>query len=228
MRSNREGGRFALRAEDRAVGTPNLIAPRNPGTVLAPQESLRIGRFIKGRPGRDSGIAQSRGHPARDVDFIIPGDLAGARHGVRDPRTDACHVTQNQASSWGSRFFTPAVTKVAEQPEFFHILGATPYALRRGGISLRLRAEDPQTVASECGTSLQMLSAHYAFAIEDLRQHGPRPVDVEWRAARAARVDSKPHKEGLRTAFKRDRGGGESSRKSFFAWLSAHRQAQPE
>ncbi|MGA9875373.1 MAG: hypothetical protein WBQ21_06145 [Solirubrobacteraceae bacterium] len=30
-----------------------------------------------------------------------------------------------------------------------------------------------------------MLSDHYAFAIEDLRRHGPRPADVEWRAAQA-------------------------------------------
>ena len=52
---------------------------------------------------------------------------------------------------------------------------------------MRLRAEDPQTVADECGTSLQMLDAHYAFAIDDLRRFGPRPFDVEWRAARAAR-----------------------------------------
>ena len=164
-----------------------------------------------------------RGRPARDIDFIIAGNLAGPQHGVRDPRTGACHVTQNQAGSWGSRFFTPAVTKVAEQPEFFQILGATPYALRRGGISLRLRAEDPQTVASECGTSLQMLSAHYAFAIEDLRQHGPRPVDVEWRAARAAQADNKPHDEDKRG---HDRGG--RGRESFLAWFSARRGARRE
>jgi nickel/cobalt transporter (NiCoT) family protein len=45
------------------------------------------------------------------------------------------------------------VRAVAEHPAFARILGATPYALRRGGIWLRLRSEDPQTVASECGTS---------------------------------------------------------------------------
>jgi hypothetical protein len=135
------------------------------------------------------------GYPARDLDFILPGDLAGAQHGVRDPRTDACHFSENQARSWGARFFTPAVKKVAEHPEFFPILGATPYALRRGGISLRLRAEDPQTVASECGTSLKMLSDHYAFAIEDLRRHGPRPADVEWRAARAAQPKRESHEQ---------------------------------
>ncbi len=122
----------------------------------------------------------------------------------------------------------PAVRKVAEQPEFFHILGATPYALRRGGISLRLRAEDPQTVASECGTSLQMLSAHYAFAIEDLRQHGPRPVDVEWRAAREARMDSKPREEDQGADIKGGSGNGGRGRKPFLAWLSASRRARRE
>jgi hypothetical protein len=49
------------------------------------------------------------------------------------------------------------------------------HALRRGGMSLRLRAEDPQTVASERGTSLGMPSEHYAYAIADLRRQGPRP-----------------------------------------------------
>ncbi len=126
------------------------------------------------------------GHPARDVDFILPGDLAGARWGVRDAPTGACHFSGNQAQKWGPKFFNPAVQKVAERPQFANILGATPYALRRGGISLRLRAEDAQTVAKECGTSLQMLDAHYAFAIDDLRRFGPRPAEVEWRGARDA------------------------------------------
>jgi len=97
------------------------------------------------------------------------------------------------------------------------------YALRRGGISLRLRAEDPQTVASECGTSLQMLSAHYAFAIQDLRQHGPRPADVEWRAARAARI-ARSHEEDPSASIKAAGQGGRR-RKSFFAWLSARKRA---
>jgi hypothetical protein len=140
------------------------------------------------------------GHPARDVDFIIPGDLGGAQHGISELRTSACHFTQSQAKSWRAKFFKPAVNKVAERPEFAHILGATPYALRRGGISLRLRAEDPQTVASECGTSLQVLSAHYAFAIEDLRRSGPRPVDIEWRAARTAQAERQSQEQARRAA----------------------------
>ena len=126
------------------------------------------------------------GHPARDTDFIVPGALMGAEQGVRDPATGAVHLSRAQAKKWGQTRFKPAVGAVAGRAEFAGILGATPYALRRGGISLRLRTEDPQIVASECGTSLKMLSDHYSFPIEDLRHHEPRPADVEWRAARAA------------------------------------------
>ena len=126
------------------------------------------------------------GHPARDVDFIVPGDLTGARQGVRDLATGAVHLSRAQAKKWGQTRFKPAVVAVARCAEFACVVGATPYALRRGGISLRLRTEDPQIVASECGTSLKMLSDHYSFPIEDLRHHEPRPADVEWRAARAA------------------------------------------
>ncbi len=83
-------------------------------------------------------------------------------------------------------------------------------------------------MASECGTSLQMLSAHYAFAIEDLRQHGPRPVDVEWRAARAARMDSKPREEDQSAEVKGERDRGVRGRESFLAWFSARRGARRE
>jgi hypothetical protein len=126
------------------------------------------------------------GRAAGDTDFIIPGDLTSPEHGVREVETGACHLSKAQAKIWGADCFTPAVRATAERREFARILGATPYALRRGGISLRLRTEDPQTVASECGTSLKMLSDHYSFPIEDLRQHEPRPADIEWRAARAS------------------------------------------
>lgn len=124
---------------------------------------------------------------------------------------------------WGRRCFTPAVRKAAEREEFARIVGATPYALRRGGISLRLRTEDPQTVASECGTSLKMLSDHYSFAIEDLRDHQPRPADVEWRAARTALVESRAHEEV--PPAETDHDGMRPRRKPFIAWLSARRRA---
>jgi integrase len=83
------------------------------------------------------------GHPARDSDFIIPGDLTDAGNGVLDPATDAIHVSRAQAKKWGTTRFRSAVRAVAKRPDFASILLATPYSLRRGGISLRLRTEVP-------------------------------------------------------------------------------------
>lgn len=164
------------------------------------------------------------GHATRACDFIIPGDIAGAQYGARDPMSGACHVTASQARSWGGRFFAPAVKKAAQHPGFASILGATPYALRRGGISLRLRAEDPQTVASECGTSLKMLSEHYAYAIEDLRRQGPRSADVEWRAARAAHTEFCSPEEASRTDAPPE---PRRRRRILSAWLKARRDVSP-
>jgi hypothetical protein len=113
------------------------------------------------------------------------------------------------------------VQAVAQRPEFARILGATPYALRRGGISLRLRIEDPQTVASECGTSLKMLSDHYSFPIEDLRQQEPRPADIEWRAARTALIERCARERALST---QSNGEEKRSRRRFAAWFAAGRR----
>jgi hypothetical protein len=169
-------------------------------------------------------ILTQAGHPARANDFIIPGNLANPRHGVREAETGACHLSKSQAKTWGADCFTPAVQAVAQRPEFTRILGATPYALRRGGISLRLRTEDPQTVASECGTSLKMLSDHYSFAIEDLREHEPRPVDVEWRAARAALTERRTQEQALAVGPTPE--GTTRPRRKLSAWFPARRRSQ--
>jgi hypothetical protein len=166
-------------------------------------------------------ILTQSGRPARDIDFIIPGDLTHARHGVREAETGACHLSKSQAKTWGREFFTPTVRAVAQRPEFARIFGATPYALRRGGISLRLRTEDPQVVASECGTSLKMLSDHYSFPIEDLRQQEPRSVDVEWRAARTAISKRRLHEQAQRA--KTDHEVARRQRK-FFAWFPTRKR----
>lgn len=127
------------------------------------------------------------GYPSRGVDFVIPGDLAGKDYGVRDARTGACHVTGNQAQKWGPRYLTPAVNSVADsQAGYVNLRGATPYGFRRGGISMRLRGEDAQSVAHQCGTSLEMLSQHYSYEIDTVGYLGPRSVDEQWREARAA------------------------------------------
>jgi hypothetical protein len=96
-------------------------------------------------------------------------------------------MTGSQAHKWPSKYFTPAVRAVAERwpAEHREIVGATPYSLRRGMISLRIRAgEDRQTIAKHCGTSVEMLERSYSFAIEDLEDVGPKSAEEERVCAR--------------------------------------------
>ena len=105
-------------------------------------------------------------------------------------------MTGNQAHKWPSKFFTPAVRKVAERwpKEHGDILGSTPYSLRRGMISLRIRAgEDRQTIAKQCGTSVDMLERNYSFVIEDLEDEGPKPAEEERLHARQLALAGSTH-----------------------------------
>jgi hypothetical protein len=98
-------------------------------------------------------------------------------------------MTGNQAHKWPGKYFAPAVRKVAEQwpDEHGDISGATPYSLRRGMISLRIRAgEHRQTIAKQCGTSVEMLERSYSFVIEDLEDEGPKSAEEERLRARQA------------------------------------------
>jgi hypothetical protein len=132
-------------------------------------------------------LLRQHGHPARDEDFIVPGDLAGQRFGIRDPDTDAWHMSTNQAKQWGPRFMKPALKAMAESDtSLASAVRATPYSLRRGGISARLRGENAQSVAAQCGTSLEMLSQHYSYEIDDVDHVGAQSLDQQWRTARAA------------------------------------------
>jgi integrase len=122
----------------------------------------------------------AHGYPTAADDFLLRGDLGG--HGAPDG-----HMTGNQAHKWPGKYFTPAVRKVAEEwpDEHGDIIGATPYSLRRGMISLRIRAgEDRQAIAKQCGTSVEMLERSYSFAIEDLEDEGPQPAEEERLRAR--------------------------------------------
>jgi integrase len=146
-------------------------------------------------------LLREHGHPAREVDFIVPGDLAGQRFGIRDPDTDTWHMSTNQAQKWGPRFMKPALISMAEvDPSLAGAISATPYSLRRGGISARLRGENAQSVAAQCGTSLEMLSQHYSYEIDDLDHGGPQPLDQQWRRARATVLAAHRRQESHATA----------------------------
>lgn len=67
----------------------------------------------------------------------------------------------------------------------FGLRRPTPYSLRRGITSLRIRGgEDRQAIAKQCGTSVEMLERSYSFAIEDLEDEGPQPAEEKRLRAR--------------------------------------------
>ncbi len=123
------------------------------------------------------------GHATNPESFVFLGSLGGNGHGH-----PLGHMTGNQAKKWGGKYFRPAVEAVQnEHPSEQPIATATPYSLRRGGISLRIRAgEDRQVIAEECGTSVAVIDRHYSFAIDALRHDGPMSADAERAAARLA------------------------------------------
>jgi integrase len=67
--------------------------------------------------------------------------------------------------------------------DFRYLDRSTQYALRRGHMSVRLRAgEDSVLIAKQCGTSVQMLHRHYA---DDIAEGGTdlRPLEEQLREA---------------------------------------------
>jgi integrase len=130
-------------------------------------------------------LLRRHGFSTRGADFVIPGNIAGAGHGVIEKITCACHMSNNQACQWRSRCFKPAVKALADRrADLADLVTATPYSLRRGGVSARLRGENAQSVAEQCGTSLEMLSRHYSYEIDDFAQSRPQSLDAQWRTAR--------------------------------------------
>ena len=86
----------------------------------------------------------AHGYPTAADDFLLRGDVGG--HGAQDG-----HMTGNQAHKWpGNTSRQPcARSPRSGRDEHRDIVGATPYSLPRGIISLRIRAgEDRQAIAS--------------------------------------------------------------------------------
>ncbi|MGO9490389.1 MAG: hypothetical protein ACLQBB_15360 [Solirubrobacteraceae bacterium] len=155
-------------------------------TEKATGRTARVPLLLEEDLGAWRALLRRYGFSTRGVDFVIPGNVASAGHGVIEKITGACHMSNNQACQWRSRYFKPAVKLLAEgRSELADLAIATPYSLRRGGVSARLRGENAQSVAEQCGTSLEMLSRHYSYEIDDFAEGRPQPLDVQWRAARA-------------------------------------------
>jgi len=160
-------------------------------TEAASCRSARVPQTLRQDLDEWRTLLVSHGFPVRNVDFVVPGNLAGIGHGVLEAETGAQHFSSNQAKKWGPRYLTTAITSGAHKdPRFVALSAATPYSLRRGGISARLRCEDAQSVASQCGTSLEMLSQHYSYEIDEFAHTRPTSVDEQWQRARSEVAES--------------------------------------
>jgi len=127
------------------------------------------------------------------AEFVIPGNLAGAHYGAIDEKSGACHMSKNQAQKWRPRCMKPALSAAAgRNPVWALIADATPYSLRRGGISARLRGESAQSVADQCGTSLEMLARHYSYEIDGFGRGRPETLDEQWRRVRSTVANQLP------------------------------------
>lgn len=129
---------------------------------------------------------EQEGFAVGGAEFVIPGNLAGPGYGAIDRHTGCCHMSKNQAQKWQPRCMTPAVRAAARRDAARRApTNATPYSLRRGGIYARLRGESAQSVAEQCGTSLEMLSRHYSYEIDGFGKGRPETLDAQWQRARA-------------------------------------------
>jgi integrase len=153
------------------------------GKTVGSHRNVPHPRMLVADLGEWRAALRREGYPTGAKDFIFPGSLSGAWRGHA-----LGHMTGGQAGKWGGRYFKPAAEAVEQKQRDKHSIGkATPYSLRRGAISLRIRAgEDRQIIAQECGTSVAVIDRHYSFALEDLRRDGPRDADVEREEARRA------------------------------------------
>jgi integrase len=153
------------------------------GKTVGSHRNVPHGRMLVADLGLWGAALGRAGYSTGPDDFIFPGSLSGAWRGH-----PLGHMTGGQAKKWGGRYFKPAAESVQQEQQDRHPIGkATPYSLRRGAISLRIRAgEDRQIIAEDCGTSVAVIDRHYSFALEDLRRDGPRDAEIERDEARRA------------------------------------------
>ena len=101
-------------------------------------------------------------------------------------RRDGGVWTEHQARNWREREFRPVVRQVASDfPQFTEIRNATPYSMRHSFISCCLQAGiSLATIATWCGTSIQMISETYGKMIRRYEGASPVPLDEQFQTAK--------------------------------------------
>jgi hypothetical protein len=165
---------------------------------------------------------QSAGHPTREIDFIIPGDLAGPEHGVRDPRSGACHFSKSQARAWGRALLHPSRHAGRQAPR----LRPDP---RREPILAAPRRDLPAPTRRRPTDRRQRVRHQPEDAQRPLRIRDRRPTPARTKtpptssgAPRAPRKQTATRERAQREETDHE---DERHRGKLFAWLSARRSA---
>ena len=105
-------------------------------------------------------------------------------------RRDGGVWTEHQARNWREREFRPVVRQVASDfPQFIEVRNATPYSMRHSFISCCLQAGiSLATIATWCGTSIQMISETYGKMIGRYEGASPVPLDEQFQTAKAEAI----------------------------------------
>jgi len=214
-RSTRPGGRgvgqrlrrYALdRERDALIVSLGFMAGlRLPSEALGlTYEDMRKGRLqIEGRSSHGEYAVGSKTGPGRDVPLVpeLAAELRRIARVYRDAgqaletgdfwiaARDGAIWSEHQAHAWREREFRPVARQVAfDYPQFGALADATPYLSRHTFVSCCLQAGiSLATIASWCGTSIQMISRTYGRIIR--RHEGAAPVDLA-QQYRTAKVEA--------------------------------------
>jgi integrase len=145
-----------------------------PGSKTGPGRNLPVQTELAAEFKRVERAYADAGQPLGREDFWI------SAH-----RLDVV-LTEHQASNWRERDFRPVARQIAlEFPQFAGLRNVTPYAARHTFMSCCLQAGiSLATIASWCGTSIQMISQTYGRVISRYEGASPVTLDEQFRTGR--------------------------------------------
>jgi integrase len=165
------------------------------------RDDVRNGRLhVEGRSSQGEYLAGSKTGPGRDLPLVpaLADELKRVRRAYRDAGQGLQGRdfwigarrggiwSENQAHAWREREFRPVARQIARDFQQFSALAkATPYLSRHTFVSCCLQAGiSLATIASWCGTSIQMISRTYGRMIRRYEGIPPLELAEQYRTAK--------------------------------------------
>ncbi len=162
-----------IRGERLHMEGRNSAGEYTPGSKTGPGRDMPLRPELTAVLERVELAYRSTGQPLAREDFWIS---------TREGET----WSEHQAHNWREREFNPVTRQVAEDfPQFSDLRKATPYTTRHTFISSCLQAGlSLATIATWCGTSIQMISQTYGRMIRRYEGKPATTLDEQFQAAK--------------------------------------------